>query len=195
MMAREEVLGPVEFGALRNPLLGQVLREFGAEAFKRCSVMMEFEHFLGEILPQLPKRPMTCLEIGTYQGISAIVLSQFFDEVVCVSIDHRPGELLKHRIVAALGIKNIEFIDCDDNEEKAEIIDDVHFDFCYQDGDHTNDTRDDFALVERCGRVLLHEYWPLQPAVWNLVNALPQNEVMRAQFDCMAYWQRGGFDR
>ena len=44
-------------------------------------------------------------------------------------------------------------------------------------------------LVKRCGRVLFHEYWPLQPPVWNLVNSLPVDEVTRAQFDCLAYWE------
>ncbi len=191
-MEREQVRGPVKFGALRNPRLGRVLTEFGAEAFRRCSVMMEFEAFLVSILPRAASS-MTCLEIGSYNGISAIILAQYFERVVCVSLDDRPGELLKHRIVAALGIDNIEFVDVEDNEEKAAVIDEMAFDFCYQDGDHLNDTHSDFELSKRCGRVLLHEYWPLQPSVWNLVNELPQDEIRRAQFDCIAYWQAGGF--
>jgi len=192
MMRREKVRGPVEFGALRNPQLGRVLEEFGAEAFRRCSVMMEFEAFLQRMLDTRVMRSnaseMTCLEIGSYNGISALVLAQYFKRVVCVSIDDRPGELLKHRIVSSLGVSNIEFIDCEDNDEKAAIIRELEFGFCYQDGDHLHDTRFDFELVKRCGRVLLHEYWPLQPSVWNLVNELPQDEITRAQFDCLAYW-------
>lgn len=192
-MKREKVRGPVEFGALRNPLLGRVLAEFGAEAFRRCSVMMEFEDFLARVLlkygiTEVAKSDMTCLEIGSYNGISALVLSQYFRRVVCVSIDDRPGELLKHRIIAALGVENIDFIDAENNDEKAAIIRELNFDFCYQDGDHLNDTHSDFELSKRCGRVLLHEYWPLQPAVWNLINELPQEEITRAQFDCLAYW-------
>lgn len=188
----EKVIGDVRYGALANPALNKVLQQFGAEAFRRCSIMMEFEAFLRRVHAQLPKRRMTCLEVGTYNGMSAIVLAQYFDRVICVSVDDKPAELLKHDIVKALGITNIRFFDCASNEEKAKLIRDLDFDFCYQDGDHLNDTHTDFALVKRCRRVLLHEYWPLQPAVWNLVNALPQNEVMRAQFDCLAYWQAGG---
>lgn len=188
----EKVIGDVRHGALANPALNKVLQQFGAEAFRRCSIMMEFEAFLRRVHAQLPKRRMTCLEIGTYNGMSAIVLAQYFDRVICVSVDDKPGELLKHNIVKALGITNIRFFDCASNEEKAALVRDLDFDFCYQDGDHLNDTHTDFALVKRCGRVLLHEYWPLQPAVWNLVNALPQNEILRAQFDCLAYWQAGG---
>lgn len=188
----EKVNGDVQFGALANPALNQVLQQFGAEAFRRCSIMMEFEAFLKRVHAQLPRKRMTCLEVGTYNGMSAIVLSQYFDRVICVSVDDKPGELLKHDIVKALGIRNIRFFDCANNAEKAAVIDKLDFDFCYQDGDHLNDTHDDFALVKRCGRVLLHEYWPLQPAVWNLVNGLPQGEILRAQFDCLAYWQAGG---
>lgn len=192
MNVAEKVIGDVQFGALSNPALNQVLQQFGAEAFRRCSIMMEFEAFLKRVHAQLPRRRMTCLEVGTYNGMSAIVLSQYFDRVICVSVDDKPGELLKHDIVKALGIRNIRFFDCANNAEKAAVIGKLDFDFCYQDGDHLNDTHDDFALVKRCGRVLFHEYWPLQPAVWNLVNGLPQGEILRAQFDCLAYWQAGG---
>lgn len=192
MNVTEKVIGDVQFGALSNPALNQALQQFGSEAFRRCSIMMEFEAFLKRVHAQLPKRRMTCLEVGTYNGMSAIVLSQYFDRVICVSVDDKPGELLKHDIVKALGIRNIRFFDCANNAEKAAVIGKLDFDFCYQDGDHLNDTHDDFALVKRCGRVLFHEYWPLQPAVWNLVNGLPQGEILRAQFDCLAYWQAGG---
>ncbi len=188
----EQVIGDVQHGALRNPLLNSILKKFGATAFKRCSVMGQFEHFLRRTLvwspPDRPRR--TCLEIGTYNGISAIVLSQYFNRVVCVSVDNDPSVLLKQQIADFLGIKNIRFFDCKDNVEKRAVIEQLDFDYCYQDGDHVNDTHEDFALVERCGHVLLHEYWPIQPVVWNLVNSLPQHEVLRAEFDCFAYWQR-----
>lgn len=190
----EQVIGDVEYGALRNPLLNAVLKRFGAEAFRRCSVMGEFEHFLRRVSLTLPKKRMTCLEIGTYNGISAIVLSQYFDRVICVSVDENPGELLKHRICSYLGIDNVRFFDVQNNEQKAAIVEKLDFDFCYQDGDHAHDTDADWTLVNRCGRVLLHEYWPLQPSVWNLVNSLPQREIMRAQFDCFAYWSADGLE-
>lgn len=184
-----QIRGDVKYGALTNQALHQVLKQFGAAAFRRCSVMMEFEHFLNRVVQTLPKgKRMTCLEIGTYNGISAIVLSQYFDRVICTSVDEHPEELLKQQIVDCLGIKNIRFFDCKNNQEKGDLIRGLDFDFCYQDGDHIHDTNADFELARKCGRILFHEYWPLQPPVWNLVESLPQNEVMRAQFDCFAYW-------
>lgn len=182
----EAVIGDVQFGALRNPMLNEVLKHFGSAAFKRCSVMMEFEAFL----KRTGARGGTCLEIGTFHGISAVVLSQYFDRVICVSWDDNSTPLLKHQIVKHLGIDNIRFFEIDSEADKKRLVDQLDFNFCYQDGNHVRDTHSDYELVKRCGRVLFHEYWPLQPPVWNLVNSLPQREVIRANFDCFAYWER-----
>jgi hypothetical protein len=181
----------IEYGALSNPQLNAIFNRFGEAAFKRCSVMMEFEAFLKAIHARGPGG-RRCLEIGTYHGISAVILSQFFESVVCVSVDEDPSKLLKNHIIKYLGIRNIEFHDVRNNVEKYALIEKLDFDFAYQDGNHAEDTVLDFGLVEKCGRVLFHEYWPIQPPVWNLVNALPQNEVTRAQYDCLAYWERSG---
>jgi len=181
----EALVGEITFGPFSNPQLNAVLKRFGKTAFGRSSVCMEFESFLR----QIGVRGGTCLEIGSFNGISGVVLSQFFDRVICVSVDDKPIPL-KHEIVHYLGIANVDFIDVKDNAEKDRVVNGLEFDFCYQDGDHTHDTRADFELVKRCGRVLFHEYWPLQAPVWNLVNSLPADEVTRAQFDCLAYWHR-----
>lgn len=211
-----DLKGEITFGPFSNPRLNAVLKHFGKTAFGRSSACMEFESFLRQIavgatghglsmplathafqagddgrLVEDLKIGKTCLEIGTFHGITAVVLSQFFDQVLCVSVDDPNAKLLKEDIIHFLGIKNIAFHDARDNAEKAAFIKAATFDFCYQDGDHTNDTPADFALVKHCGRVLFHEFWPLQPPVWNLVNSLPQHEVTRAQFDCLAYWEAG----
>lgn len=184
----EKIKGDITFGPFSNPMLKAILRRFGNKAFARSSACMEFERFLG----RLEVGGGTCLEIGTYHGISAVILSQFFDKVICVSVDERPRKLMKRNIVNFLELKNIEFYDVPNNEEKAQVINGLDFDFCYSDGDHVNDTYTDFALVKRCGRVLLHEFWPLQVPVWNLVNSLPADEVVRSEVDCFAYWCRRG---
>jgi predicted O-methyltransferase YrrM len=187
----EEVIGEITHGAFANPLMSEVLAKFGRRAFARTSMCMEFEAFLRRI----GASGKTCLEIGSYNGITGIILSQYFDKVICVSYDPDKRHIIKPEIVESLGIENIEFHDVESNEHKRELVDSMDFDFCYSDGDHCNDARDDFDLVKRCGRVLLHEYWPIQPPVWNLVNSLPPHEVTRAQFDCLAYWQRADLGR
>lgn len=178
----------ITHGAFSNPQMQEILRKFGKRAFARSSVCMEFESFLRRI----KAGGGTCLEIGTYNGITAVVLSQFFDRVVCVSVDEPAlkRQIIKRDIVAHLGITNIDFIDVDDNAQKAKAIGRLEFDFCYMDGDHTHDTYTDFDLVKHCGRVLLHEAWPIQPPVWNLAHELPAEEVTWAEHDCFAYWER-----
>lgn len=191
-----ELEGEIKFGPFRNPRMKAIMQKFGKKAFGRSSACMEFEDMLYRIEERCIRRAgpqladMVCLEIGTFYGITAVILSQFFDRVLCVSVDLETDKQMKRDIVEHLGITNIDFFDAKNNEEKAAFIHAARFDFCYQDGDHTNDTKTDFALVERCGRVLFHEYWPLQPSVWNLVNRLPEDEVLRADFDCLAFWER-----
>lgn len=184
--SNEPLQGDITYGAWANPRLKAVLQHFGKNAFARSSACMEFEAFLKRI----GAGGKCCLEIGTYHGITAVILSQFFERVVCVSVDDDPKKLMKWDIVDYLGIKNIEFHDVKNNAQKQKVISELDFDFAYSDGDHTHDTHEDFALVKRCGRVLFHEYWPIQVPVWNLVNSLPQDEVTRADFDCFAYWQK-----
>jgi hypothetical protein len=182
----EPLIGDITHGPFANPLFKRVLAKFGKTAFARSSACMEFESFLKSI----GAGGETCLEIGTYQGSSAIILSQYFKRVICVSVDDDPRRIIKREIVAYLGIRNIEFHDVRSNAEKKRIVDGLEFDFAYSDGDHANDCREDFELVKRCGKVLMHEAWCLQPSVWNLCHSLPANEVTWADYDCFAYWQR-----
>lgn len=190
---KTDLIGDITFGPFSDPDMKAILRKFGKTAFERTSACDEFGSFLKDITSWFHDphpSEMVCIEIGTYYGITAALLSRIFGRVLCVSVDLEADKTMKKKIVEHLGIRNISFYDVKNNAEKAAVIRGMGFDFCYMDGDHTNDTQSDFALVKRCGRVLFHEYWPLQPAVWNLVNALPKNEVTRAQFDCLAYWGR-----
>lgn len=186
-----DIVGDITTGPFSTEYMNAILKKFGKVAFGRSSVCMEFESFL----KQIKAAGNCCLEIGTFHGVSAVILSQFFEKVVSVTIEAPGQEILKHQITEYLGIKNIQFYDVKDNNEKKQVIDSLNFDFCYSDGDHTNDTMFDYELVKRCGRVLFHEYWPLQPAVWNLVNSLPKNKVKRASVDSFAYWDINGFSR
>jgi len=178
------IVGEISAGAFANPYMREILRAFGPAAFLRSSGTREFEHFLRAN----HVRGKTCLEIGTFHGVTAVLLSQFFERVISVSVDVSPSKLLKRDICAHLGIDKIEFHDARDNSEKKRIVDALEFDFAYVDGDHARDTASDFDLVRRCRHVLFHEYWPAQAPVWNLVNALPPDQVRRALFDCFALW-------
>jgi hypothetical protein len=165
-----------------NEDLVKVYARFGYKVFRRSSVMEWFGPFIaGHAFSG--KR---CVEIGTRYGLTAIVLSRHFDEVV--SFDIEPNAE-KYEIIEYLGLTNIRFVDVKNNAEKAAAINAMDFDGAYVDGDHIRDTRQDFDLVKKCGRVLFHEYWNAQPAVKTLVDELAAegNVVTRAKW---ALWTR-----
>src|SRR6266508_4102322 len=163
--AEEQIVGEIIHGPFSTPLMKAIFKRFGKAAFGRSSACAEFESFVSMLYAshtgknRIGRWPLgdCCLEIGTFHGITAVLLSQFFDRVVCVSIDEMP--VMKREIVDYLGIKNIAFYDAKDNAEKARFVHALDFDFCYMDGDHAHDTYTDFELVKRCGRVLSHEAW------------------------------------
>ena len=179
----------IPYGPFAHPTMRRILERYGRRAFARSSACMEFLPFLD----RCGIGGRVGLEIGTYHGVTAILLAERFERFISVSVDDEdPQRLLKRELADYLGVTNITFHDAKDNDEKAAIVRGLEFDFAYSDGDHTSDTRADFDLVKRCGRVLFHEVWPLQPPVWDLVNSLPPEEVTRAEHDILAYWVRRG---
>lgn len=150
---------------LGDPKLVIALERFGPEVLRRSSVLEGFESFIKE----QNFRGRVCVEIGTLKGLTAMVLARYFSKVVTIDVKPDPQ---KFEIAKLLGARNVEFVDVRDNREKAAAINALAFDAAYVDGDHARDTETDFALVRRCGRVLLHEYWRSQPAVWALANRL-----------------------
>jgi hypothetical protein len=167
---------------LTDPALLAIHQRFGGEVFRRSSVFHDLKRFL----EQCDVRGDTCLEIGTWNGITAVILSRMFRRVVTMDIFHNP---VRHEILSHLGISNVEFIDLEDNEHKARLVRDLDFDFAYLDGNHAEDTELDWSLANRCGRVLFQECLPMQPPVHNLVRKLPPEEVVYGGVG-LALWRR-----
>jgi hypothetical protein len=166
----EKQLGDRVNTVLTDPQLLSVFQQFGGAVFRRSSVF----HGLDKVLRQWDVRGKLCFEIGTWNGLTSVILSRYFDEVVTIDIAHNA---LKHEILKHLGITNVRCIDIADNDEKAAVAQDLDFDFAYLDGDHAHDTHEDWALVRDCGRVLFHESWPWQKPVWDLVHSLPMEQI------------------
>jgi len=148
-----------------NADLRKAVEHFGIDTLRRSSCLDGFHNWLTEI----NFRGRRCVEIGTCKGMTALVLARHFQEVV--TLDIIPDEE-KRAIAEYCGIRNIRYLDISDNDEKAAIIKGLDFDAAYCDGNHERDAETDFSLVRKCGRVLFHEYWPLQPPIWELVNRL-----------------------
>lgn len=153
---------------LSDAALMKVFAHYGPSAFRRSSVLEGFATFIKK--HNFCGR--TCVEIGTLKGLTAIVLARQFERVVTIDVKDDPQKV---EIAQLLGVQNVEFVNVADNAEKAAVIRRLQFDAAYVDGDHTNDTETDFALVRRCKRVLFHEYWAAQPAVVRLVAQLDLN--------------------
>lgn len=167
---------------LTDPALFAIHQRFGGEVFRRSSVFHELKRFL----EQCDVRGKTCLEIGTWNGITAVILSRLFERVVSMDIFHNP---VRYEILDHLGIKNVHFVNLKDNQDKARVVSDLEFDFAYLDGNHAADTELDWKLTNRCGRVLFQECLPMQPPVHNLVRSLPPQEVVYGGIG-LALWRR-----
>lgn len=167
---------------LTDPDLMAIYQRFGGEVFRRSSVFHELKRFLSDC----KVTGDTCLEIGTWNGITAVVLSRFFRRVVSMDIFHNP---VRHEIISHLGIRNVEFVDLKDNEHKARVVRELDFDFAYLDGNHAEDTELDWRLTNDCGRVLFQECLPMQPPVHNLVRSLPPEEVVYGGIG-LALWRK-----
>jgi hypothetical protein len=169
----------------RNVDLVEIYRRFGHEPFRRSSVLEGLE----DMLDAHEIRGERAVEIGTWKGLTALVLARRFAEVVTIDITEDPD---RQRIAAAVGITNIRWLTVRDNQHKAQVIRDIgDFDFAYVDGDHARDTDIDFAMVGRCGNVLLHEYWPPQPSVVRLVDRLRANGGRVDVEGKLALWRCG----
>jgi hypothetical protein len=166
---------------LTDPQLFSVYQKFGGAIFRRSSIY----HGLDKFLRQQEVSGDTCFEIGSWNGLTAVILSRYFRRVVSVDIAHN---LVKRDVTKFLGIDNIEFIDIEDNAHKAKVAHKLKFDFAYLDGDHANDTQDDWALCKKAGRVLFHEAWEHQPPVWHLLMSLDPKAVKWGG-DGLALWR------
>jgi hypothetical protein len=156
---------------LKDPQLLSVYQEYGGDILRRSSVF----HGLRKFLTENNVKGHTCFEVGTWNGLTAVVLSAFFKRVISVDIAHNG---IKHEVIKHLGITNISCIDIKDNDEKAAIARSLRFDAAYLDGNHADDTGEDWNLVRHCEQVIFHEAWEFQPPVWELVNSLPQDKVV-----------------
>lgn len=175
-LAMEKQVGYRVMTVLNDPLLLKVYQQFGETVFRRSSVF----HGLGKFLAENDVRGKCCFEIGTWNGLTAILLSRHFDRVVSVDISRQK---VKHSIIDYLRIENVEFVDIEKNEDKPFVLQKLlkrglRIDCAYLDGNHAEDTEDDWNLVKQYGRVIFHEVWPFQSPVWCLVHSLPMQQIV-----------------
>ena len=131
------------------------------------------------------KKVKHLLEIGTYLGVSALMFSRYADKVTTIDVWPR---------TEPVGLWDLFEVDIDyyvfsAPKELDKYIKDLDFDFAYIDANHDlENVNHDFSLVEKCGKVLFHDYYLGNGGVKEFVDKLPKEEM--TFFKPFVYWEK-----
>jgi len=173
-----------------DPIIKKVYKKFGVNIFRRCSAPADYSEKVFKDTMGHGKF-VSALEIGTLNGITAAVMSQYVDKVYTFDIEDYDK---KYEIWEYLGVRDkIKFYKINNELEKADIINKLYFDIAYIDGDHLHCTWSDFFLTRKCKHCIIHEATLESSEPWKLVQALPKKQVKYFKFafikECtIAYW-------
>jgi len=169
--------------ALGDPLVipeygfyDQLVYEFGQNAvFHSCiDSIKEEEKFRGFLRGKDIK---TALELGTWKGVTALLMTYYANLVI--TLDRMPL-LLTQALWSRYGQRDnqIAFRRVPTNEDKVKLINDLDFDFAFIDDQHDYEgLKLGFEATKKCGRVLMHDYWPAFPGVMQFINELPREKL------------------
>jgi len=137
-----------------------------------CVYLDDGENVLRELVKKC--NPDTVIEIGTYQGVSAAVISGSAKKVYTIDIKDFP---LRLKIWRHLQLKNISYYLVKNNKEKEEKIKKIFktekVDLCFIDGEHSKGQPPiDFEMVKECKNILFHDYNPAFSEVYALCNKI-----------------------
>jgi len=116
----------------------------------------------------------TIIEIGTYRGVSACVLSEYAKKVHTFDVVDKP---LRKQFVDYLGVKNIEFHLVKNRVQERNEIDKIFkkekVDLVFIDGEHFNgELKRDYEMCKECDTILVHDYSPSFPEIYDFINSL-----------------------
>lgn len=149
------------------------------------------------------------VEIGTFFGTSALAFSLIADKVTTIDIKEWTEAKYLWGALPAVAHKITQII-VSSEKEKADILDNLNFDFAFLDGGHSYScVRLDFEITKKCGRVLFHDYFTAEDdipgidfkidiakgkdpilfeGVKRFVDTLPKEEVIIKK--PFAYWEK-----
>jgi len=121
------------------------------------------------------KKFKTIIEIGTYQGVSTAILSEYAKKVHAIDIIDLP---LRKEIFDFLNVKNVTFHKCktdfaDKEKMVKKIMKEETVDLVFIDGDHWGEAiRQEFDMVSSIPKILIHDYEIAFPVVYDFCNGL-----------------------
>lgn len=121
-----------------------------------------------------------CIEIGTFRGLSSVILAHYCEKVRTIDIQIFDEAFYLWRY---FGVdKKIDYINVVNKQTKKKAIEDFGtFDFAFIDGLHTYEgVKEDFELLQHCGNILFHDYDSKMEqcqGVKKLVDELPKEEI------------------
>lgn len=180
------------------PLLEKIMNHFGWHYLissilisENAGVYEDEEENIRNFLKS--KKVKNIIEIGTFRGVSALLFSDYAEQVKTIDI-HTHTQPLPLWVYFGK-IRSIDYITVKDDQDKKEVSDNSVFDFAFIDGEHsTESVKYDFECVKKCGRVLFHDYYNRKIihhyGVKEFVDTLPKEEV--TIFEPFAYWEKNG---
>ncbi len=137
-------------------LWNEIYAEFG-DRVEGGSIIRAEAMILGLLNAVKPKH---VLEIGTLNGLSAVLWAQYAEKVTTIDIADRE---IRPKVWDFMGVKSkiLPYLATDD-EDKKNYIEEIEFDLAFIDGLHTGEAvAYDFECVKKCGCVLFHDYKPV----------------------------------
>ena len=149
----------------------KLIEKFGSDInHMSCVYLNDGEGVIRRLTKKIiPKREV--LEIGTYRGVSACVLSTIFENVITVDIKDEP---MRKEIMATTD--NVEFVKVKNRTNEIAVVIDIfknhNIDMVFLDGEHFNgELAKDWEMVkDYCPNILIHDYSPSFSEVYDFVN-------------------------
>ena len=184
-----DIVGDADFAEKVFPEFGgRVIRGSASGVYKVNGQMVRTESIFRKFLSDVHIDMV--VEIGTWRGLSTAILAHYANKVV--TIDINAYQVSWGLWLYAGGESKIMPVVIESEDEKRQICEGLDFDFAFIDGEHKYDNvKIDFECVEKCGRVLFHDYsYDSFPGVKRFVDELPENEL--TIIEPFAYWERNG---
>lgn len=143
------------------------------------------EPFLRKVFSQL--RPCRAVEIGTLYGVTTALLAHYAHHVTTIDIAYQQQASY---LQSYFGVnKKIRNVIVGSDEDKAEFLKSIDFDFAFIDADHSYEgVKFDFECVRKCKRVLFHDYGLIEhTGITKFVDELPKREILTSK--PFVYWE------